>query len=107
MSTNVTASTKGSTRYVTPGGNQRWIAANSTRPTVTMPQNAVSASDGDGRGGAELARHVELGPVAVHRLADAVEDGEAGEHPEPRRDPARRGLRAGRRGLRRAAAGGG
>ena len=25
-------------------GNQRWIEANSTRPTVTIPQNAVSAS---------------------------------------------------------------
>ena len=34
------------------------------------------------RRGAELARHVELRPVAVDRLADAVEHGEAGVDPE-------------------------
>ena len=61
-------------------------AANSTRPTVTMAQNAVSASAATVVEAPKLAGHVELRPVAVHRLADAVEDGEAGVQPEPRRD---------------------
>ena len=32
---------------------------------------------------ARLGGHLELGPVAVHRLADAVEDRERGEEREP------------------------
>ena len=43
------------------------------------------------RGGrrAELGGHVELGPVAVHGLADAVEHGEGGVQPEAGRDAGR------------------
>ncbi len=44
--------------------------------------------------------HVDRGPVAVHRLADAVEQREGGVDPEPRRDAgARSGSRVGRRRL--------
>ena len=62
---------------------------------------------GLGRRGAELRGHVLLRPVAVHRLADPVEDGEAGEQPEPRRDAraARRHAPQRRARLGRAAAG--
>src|SRR5690242_17919233 len=44
MATNATASTNGSTWYVLRVGNQRWSQAKSTRPTVTIAQNAVRAN---------------------------------------------------------------
>ena len=55
----------------------------------------------------ELARHVELRPVAVDRLADAVEDGEARVHPEPSRDREPCDALRRRRAPRSAAAGAG
>jgi hypothetical protein len=45
MRRNAPASTNGSRWYVRREGNRRWIAANTTLPTVTIPQNAVSARD--------------------------------------------------------------
>ena len=81
--------TRGSRRSTTRAGSQRSMAANSTRPTVTIAQNAVRASAAWVVEAPQLRGHVLLRPVAVHGLADAVEDGEAGEQPEPRRDAAR------------------
>src|SRR5262249_21298404 len=53
---------------------------------------------GDRRRGAELARHVQLRPVAVHGLAHAVKHGERRVNPEPRRDAGpRRNVARGRR----------
>ena len=39
------AATNGRIRYAVRSGSQRSMAANRIRPTVTMPQNAVSARD--------------------------------------------------------------
>ena len=44
-STKVTTSTNGRTWYVTRSGSHRPIAANRTRPTVTIPQNRASANE--------------------------------------------------------------
>ena len=44
ISANVPARTNGSTWYVARSGTRRATAANPIRPTVTIPQNAVSAS---------------------------------------------------------------
>src|SRR5580693_3540696 len=45
ISANAPARMNGSTWYASRLGNQRWTAANSTRPSVTMAQNTVSASE--------------------------------------------------------------
>ena len=45
MSTNATASTNGSTWYVSLAGKTRCTAAKRRRPRVTIPQNAVSVRD--------------------------------------------------------------
>ena len=52
------------------------------RPTVTIAQNTVSASDATVVLAPETLRHVERCPVAVHRLDDAVEQGKRGKDPE-------------------------
>src|SRR5262245_9983004 len=45
VSTNATARTNGSSRYVRSAGNCRWIDAKSTRPSVTIAQNVVRVRD--------------------------------------------------------------
>src|SRR6185503_16428650 len=45
IATRATAATNGRTWYVRDSGKLRSIAANRTRPTVTIAQNVVSATD--------------------------------------------------------------
>ena len=61
-----------------------------TRPTVTIAQNAVRASEASGRRGARGRRSCKRRPVAARRLDDPVEEREAGEQPERRRHGAGR-----------------
>ena len=45
VATSAAALTNGRHRYTRRGGNHRSMAANSTRPAVTIPQKMVSASE--------------------------------------------------------------
>ena len=80
-----------------PGGNDALDGGEDDAPDGHHPPERRQRQRGLRRRSAELARHVELRPVAVDGLADAVEDGEARVHPEPSRDREPRGRRRGTR----------
>ena len=88
MATNAAASTNGSSRYTRVAGEAALDGGEQDPPDGHHPPERGEGDGGDSRRGSYLGGHVELRPVAVERLADAVQHGERGVQGEPARDRA-------------------